>query len=164
MDAKSATESRETATQHAEAKRPPDLVLSRTFDAPRSLVFEAWTKAEHLARWFTPRPLTTSACEIEFRPGGVFNLTMRMPNGFEHPMEARFVDIVAEEKIVFSAKIHGGVDIETTVTFEDAGTQRTTLHVHQSYSRATDATRGAPEGWKATLDQLGEVVAEMRAA
>ncbi len=169
MHAKSAvaaTPDRDIVTpSHVEAlaKPPPDFVVSRTFDAPRRLVFQAWTTAEHLARWFTPRPLVTSKCEVDFRPGGVFNLTMRMPDGLEHPMEARFGEIVAPERITFSAKIHGGVDIETTVTFVEVG-DKTTLNVRQSYSRATDATRGAPQGWKATLDQLGEVVAEMSRA
>jgi uncharacterized protein YndB with AHSA1/START domain len=147
--------------EHVEAmaRRPPDLVLTRTFAAPRRLVFEAWTKAEHVARWFTPRPLVTSACEIDFRPGGVFRVVMRMPSGLEHPFEGRFGEIVAPERLVFTGKIHGEIDVETTVTFADEG-ERTTLSVRQTYSRASDATRGAPEGWRATLDQLGEHVAE----
>jgi uncharacterized protein YndB with AHSA1/START domain len=155
----------ERLAEHVEALAlaPPPLVVSRTFDAPRRLVFEAWTKAEHVARWFTPRPLTTSQCEVDFRPGGVFRIVMRMPDGFEHPFEARFGEIVVPERLSFSGKIHGEIDIETTVAFADLG-ERTTITVRQTYSRASDATRGAPEGWKATLDQLGEVVAALRAA
>lgn len=140
-------------------KRPPDLVISRTFDAPRSLVFAAWTKAPHLGRWFTPRPFVTSACEIDFRPGGVLRVVMRTPEGAEHPFEARFGDIAAPERLTFIGKVHGEVDVETTVTFVEEG-DRTTITVRQTYSRETDATRGAPDGWRATLDQLGEHVAE----
>jgi uncharacterized protein YndB with AHSA1/START domain len=139
-----------------------ELTTTRVFDAPRRLVFEAWTKAEHVARWFTPRPLTTSACEVDFRPGGVFRVTMRMPNGLEHPFEGTYGEIVAPERITFHGKIAGEIDVDTTVTFVEHG-ERTTLTVRQTYSAATEATRGAPEGWKATLDQLGEVVAGLRA-
>jgi uncharacterized protein YndB with AHSA1/START domain len=139
-----------------------EFTTTRTFDAPRRLVFEAWTKAEHVARWFTPRPLTTSACEVDFRPGGVFRVTMRMPDGLEHPFEGTYGEIVAPERITFHGKIHGEIDVDTTVTFAEHG-ERTTLTVRQTYSAVTDATRGAPEGWKATLDQLGEVVAGLRA-
>ncbi len=67
-------------------RKPADLHMTRVFDAPRRLVFEAWSKAEYVSRWFTPRPLTTPSCEIDFRTGGVFRLVMRMPNGVEFPM------------------------------------------------------------------------------
>ncbi len=142
--------------KRADARRP-EFRTSRTFDAPRNLVFEAWTKAEHLSRWFTPRPLTTSMCEVDFRPGGVFRLVMRTPDGVEFPMDARFGEIVVPERIVFTGKIHGGNDVETTVIFSDVG-GKTTIAVHQTYAFESDATRGAPQGWAATLDQLGEVV------
>jgi uncharacterized protein YndB with AHSA1/START domain len=142
--------------KRADAKRP-EFRTSRTFDAPRHLVFEAWTKAEHIARWFTPRPLTTSMCEVDFRPGGVFRLAMRTPDGVEFPMDARFGEIVVPERIVFTGKIHGNNDVETTVTFSEAN-GKTTIDVHQTYSFESDATRGAPQGWAATLDQLGEIV------
>jgi uncharacterized protein YndB with AHSA1/START domain len=144
----------------ATAKRPPELVLSRTFDAPRALVFEAWSSAEHLSRWFTPRPLTTSQCEVDFRPGGIFRLTMRMPDGIEFPMDGRFGELVAPERLTFRATIHGGNVVDTTVTFsEHEG--KTTMTVRQTYSFESDATRGAPQGWSATLDQLGEHVRGM---
>src|SRR5580704_2362612 len=105
-------------------------VTTRTFDAPRRLVFEAWTRAEHVARWFTPRPLTTSACEVDFRPGGVFRVVMRMPGGLEHPFEGHYGEIVVPERITFRGKVHGEIDVETVVTFDDHG-ERTTIHVLQ---------------------------------
>ena len=139
------------------------LALSRTFDAPRSLVFEAWTKAEHIARWFAPRPLTTKACEVDFRPGGVFCLTMRAPDGVEYPFEGSFREIVDGERIVFVGLVHGDNWTETTITFSDDGA-RTKVDVRQTYSHESDATRGAPVGWNATLDQLGEEAARLAAA
>lgn len=131
----------------------PELRMTRVFDAPKRLVFEAWSKAEYLSRWFTPSPLTTPSCEVDFRPGGVFRLVMRMPDGIEFPMDARFGDIVDGERIVFSARIHGGLDVQTTVTFAEHD-GKTTLDVHQVYSHTSDATRGAHAGWTLTLDQL----------
>jgi uncharacterized protein YndB with AHSA1/START domain len=133
----------------------PELRMSRVFDAPKRLVFEAWSKAEYVSRWFTPAPLTTPSCEVDLRTGGVFRLVMRMPDGMEFPMDARFTEVVPDERIVFTAKIHGDVDIVTTVTFaEHEG--KTTLGVHQVYSHESDATRGARAGWTQTLDQLGD--------
>lgn len=138
----------------------PELVLSRTFDAPRRLVFEAWTKAEHVARWFAPMPLTTHGCEVDFRPGGVFRLTMQTPDGVKFPFKGSFREIVPLEKIVFVGEIHDGNYAETTLTFVDEGA-KTTIHVRQTYSHESDATRGAPTGWGLTLSQLGEFAATL---
>lgn len=135
----------------------PELRLTRTFDAPRALVFEAWSTADHIAKWFTPAPLTTPHCEVDFRPGGAFRVTMRMPDGVDHPMDARFVDVVTNERIVFVAKLEGDLEVHTTVTFSDDG-DKTRLSVHQIYSHETPATQGANAGWTATLDQLAEHV------
>jgi uncharacterized protein YndB with AHSA1/START domain len=135
--------------------KKPELRMTRVFDAPRRLVFEAWSKAEYVSRWFTPAPLTTSSCEVDLRPGGVFRIVMRMPDGIEFPMDARFTEVVPNERIAFQATIHGGVEVQTTLTFaEHAG--KTTLSVHQVYSHESDATRGAKAGWTQTLDQLAE--------
>lgn len=137
------------------------LVMVRTFDAPRALVFEAWTKAEHVRQWFTPRPLTTPACEVDFRPGGAFRITMRFPEGGEHTFGGTFGEIDAPRMLTFQGTLPDGNVIRTRVTFEDRG-ERTAVTVVQSYAFSSDATRGAPEGWTATLDQLGEVVAQLR--
>ncbi|MFO0652586.1 MAG: SRPBCC domain-containing protein [Polyangiales bacterium] len=131
----------------------PELRMTRVFDAPKRMVFEAWSKAEYVSRWFTPAPLTTPSCEVDLRPGGVFRLVMRMPDGTEFPMDARFTEVVPEARIVFEATVHGGVKVHTTVTFEEHD-GKTTLDVHQTYSHVTDATRGAHAGWTSTLDQL----------
>jgi uncharacterized protein YndB with AHSA1/START domain len=136
----------------------PELRMSRVFDAPRRLVFEAWSKAEHVSRWFTPQPLTTPSCEVDLQKGGVFRLVMRMPDGTELPMEGVFRDVVPDERIVFTAKIHGDNLVWTDVRFvEQDG--KTTMTVHQVYAFVSDATAGARMGWTATLDQLAAHVA-----
>ena len=139
------------------AEGKPELRMTRVFSAPRRLVFEAWSKAEYLSRWFTPAPLTTPRCEVDLCTGGVFRLVMRMPDGIEFPMDARFTEVVDNERISFVANIHGGVEIMTTVTF--AGHEgETTLTVHQVFSHETDATRGARAGWTQALDQLAALL------
>ena len=143
------------AASAAPAGPKPELRMTRVFDAPKRLVWEAWSKAEYVSRWFTPAPLTTPKCEVDLRTGGAFHLVMRMPNGIEFPMDATFTEVVPNERIVFTATIHGGVDVHTTVIFSEHD-GKTTLDVHQVYSHESDATLGAHAGWTATLDQLAQ--------
>jgi uncharacterized protein YndB with AHSA1/START domain len=150
----------QTVERPAEAKRL-ELNLSRTFDAPRRLVWEAWTRAEHVAQWFTPRPLTTAECKVDFRPGGEFRIVMRMPDGAEHAFDGSFGEIVEPERLTFSGKLPDGNEIHTLVTFAEQG-DKTVLSVRQTYAFESDATRGAQQGWNASLDQLGEVVRALR--
>ncbi len=65
-----------------------DLVLERTVDVAPELVWRAWTTPELLLQWFTPKPWSTTACEIDLQPGGRFDTTMRSPEGAEHPNRA----------------------------------------------------------------------------
>lgn len=138
----------------------PPTEMTRIFDAPRSLVFEAWSKAEHLSKWFAPKPLVISACEMEFRSGGKLTFTMRMPNGVEFPFVGKFEEVVQNEKIVFSGLIHDDNTAYTVVTFEDAPGNKTKLSVRQTYKFASPATGGAKEGWTSTLENLAEVLAK----
>jgi uncharacterized protein YndB with AHSA1/START domain len=148
----------ESSERPAAVGKTAELRMQRVFDAPRRLVFEAWSKPEYLSRWFAPAPLTTPRCEIDFRPGGAFRLAMRMPSGIEFPLDAEFREVVAPERIVFAGKMHDGNDVHTTITFTEEG-GKTTLTVHQVYSFESDSTRGAHAGWTLTLNQLGEFVA-----
>jgi uncharacterized protein YndB with AHSA1/START domain len=136
-----------------------ELVIERVFDAPRELVFKAWTKAEHLSRWFFPSGFTMPKCEIDFRPGGVFRFVMRGPDGKDYPFDGSYVEIVEPERIVFQGNIHDvpGQDVMTTVTFSKLE-GKTKLTVHQTYAVESDATQGAPIGWSQTLDHLEEYV------
>lgn len=141
--------------------RAPELRLERVFDAPRALVFEAWTKPEHLARWFAPRPYTLPSCEVDLRVGGGFRCTMRSPTGEEHEMDGTYREIVVNERIVWVASLDNepeGNEIVTTLTFTDEGA-KTKLTVHQTYFRVRTSAAGAKQGWGMTLDQLAEVLA-----
>jgi uncharacterized protein YndB with AHSA1/START domain len=139
------------------AKR--ELVIERIFDAPRSLVFEAWTKPEHLMNWFCPKGFTVPACEMDFRVGGRYRLCMRSSEGREHWVHGEYREIVARERIVWTGIIENdGNEALTTITFADHD-GKTKLVVHQTYSFESDSTRGAPQGWAETLDRLAQYVA-----
>jgi uncharacterized protein YndB with AHSA1/START domain len=149
------------------------LDISRAFNAPRDLVFKAWSTAEHLKHWFCPQGFTVPACEIEFRPGGKFDLCMRSQGGeFEHWIRGHFIEVMPHSRLVIDMTV---VTVDgkqlfnalTTVGFETVcgGTE---MSVSQAYTlldpSAGDFTRGAEEGWKQTLDRLEKEVARIVAA
>ena len=78
-----------------------DLVMTRVFDAPRELVFKAWTETKHVAQWWGPKRFTNSVCEMDVRPGGAIRIHMRAPDGVVYPMTGVFQEIVAPERLVF---------------------------------------------------------------
>lgn len=80
-----------------------DLVLERVVDVPRELVWKAWTTPEHLKKWFTRAPWTTVDCEMGLRPGGIFRTVMRSPEGENFPNAGCFLEIVQNEKLVWTS-------------------------------------------------------------
>ena len=149
--------------------KPEPLVLSRRFKAPRTLVFRAWSTAEHLKRWFSPEGLSVPEAEVDFRPGGVCAVCMRAPDGQEFWSRGSYVEITPPERLVMegAVSIGGGrrFTARTTVTFQDEGTD-TLMTVHQEYevfdTAFANAVAGATEGWRTTLDKLEREVARMQ--
>ena len=155
---------------------PKDLVVERLLDAPRALVWKAWTNPEHLRKWWAPRPYETPECELDLRPGGGFCTRMTGPDGFDSAGTGCFLEIVEGEKIVWTSALlpgwrpapageHGCGDFTFTaiVTLEDEGDGRTryravALHASEA-DRDTHAKMGFEEGWGTCADQLGEVAA-----
>lgn len=138
----------------------PDLNITRILDAPRSLVFEVWSKREHFVRWWGPNGFTIPSCEMDFRPGGKFRYIMRGPDGTDYPSDSEFVEIVEPERIVTRGTIMDDPAqvITTTVSFiEQDG--KTKLVVNQSYTFESAATAGAPIGWSQMLDRLADYLA-----
>jgi uncharacterized protein YndB with AHSA1/START domain len=86
------------------AKHDPklDLVLEREIDVPVSLVWQVWTTPEHLKHWFCPKPWQTTRCEIDLRPGGAFTSVMRGPEGQEFINMGCYLDIIENERLVFT--------------------------------------------------------------
>jgi uncharacterized protein YndB with AHSA1/START domain len=149
--------------------RPQPVVISRTFTAPRALVFQAWSTAEHIKHWFSPETYTVPDAEIDFRAGGVFAVCMRSPDGQDIWTRGTFVEVSPPDRLVFTAgvpdSIQAGFVVHTTVTFEDDGAG-TRMTVRQAYDLHDEAFRhaieGAPEGWRTTLDKLEREVARMQ--
>jgi uncharacterized protein YndB with AHSA1/START domain len=130
-----------------------ELTITRTFDAPRELVFSAWTKPEHLTRWFGPNNFTVTVPEMDFRAGGKFRFCMRGPD-IEHWVSGVYREIVPPQRIVWAGTMeHDHNEITTTVTFADLG-GKTRVIVHQSYSIDSESSRGAQQGWTETLERL----------
>jgi uncharacterized protein YndB with AHSA1/START domain len=79
-----------------------DLVLEREIDVPVSLVWKVWTTPEHLKHWFCPRPWSVSKCELDVRPGGICSTTMLSPEGKEFPNIGCYLDVIENERLVFT--------------------------------------------------------------
>ncbi len=145
---------------------PADRVLKieRVFNAPRSLVFKAWTESEHIARWWGPRGFTAKVLKNDLRPGGAYRIYMRGPENDDHWTQGIYREVVPPERLVMVgswADAQGNpTRPETTLTllFEDvAGKTRLTLHnaVFESVT-ARDLHQG---GWTSALDCLAEYLA-----
>ena len=137
-----------------------ELVITRVFDAPRRLVFKAWTEPERLVRWWGPQGFTTPFCEMDVRAGGAFRFGMRSPEGTDHWLRGVIREIVEPERLVYTwawedAEGKPGHETLLTVTFaEHDGKTRLTLRqaVFESVT-ARDAHQG---GWASSLHCLAE--------
>ena len=140
------------------------LVMTRTFDAPRDLVFRAWTDPSHVQQWWGPRGFTNPRCDWDARPGGEIHIDMRGPDGTVYPMPGRFHEVVAPERIVFSSSaVDGALEVLTTVTFAaDGDKTKMTLEaiVVKATAEASWALAGMREGWTQTLERLAADVDE----
>jgi uncharacterized protein YndB with AHSA1/START domain len=140
-----------------------DLVLERTIDVPRHLVWEAWTTPEHLMKWFTPAPWKTVACEIDLRPGGICSTTMESPEGQRFPNEGCYLEVIENEKLSFTDGLGAGFRpksesfMTAIIMLEDAGegTKYTAIAIHKDEAdRKKHEEMGFHEGWGKALDQL----------
>lgn len=147
-----------------------DLVLERVIDVPRELVWTAWTTPEHVSKWFTPAPWTVADCEIDLRPGGVFRTVMRSPDGQEFPNVGCYLEVVPNERLVWTDALLPGYRpseepfFTAILTLEPAGdgTRYTAVAVHRDEAgRKRHEEMGFHEGWGTVLDQLVAYVKQM---
>ena len=145
------------------------LVIERIFDAPRELVWKAWTDPKHVAQWWGPHGFTNPVCELDVRPGGAILIHMRGPDGVVYPAKGVFHEIVEPERLVFTDSAfedeEGNPQLEVlnTVTFaEHEGKTKLTLQavVVKSTPDVEEALAGMEEGWSQSLDKLAEHLAK----
>ena len=144
------------------------LILERTLDAPRELVFQAWLDPKHLAQWWGPKGFSNPVCELDARPGGAIRITMQAPDGTLIPSEGIFLEIKPPERLVFSNNAfkdaNGEPQLETqnTVTFSDEN-GKTKLTVRAVVTKAGPGVSASletmNEGWNQSIDRLGQVIA-----
>jgi uncharacterized protein YndB with AHSA1/START domain len=139
-----------------------ELTITRVFDAPRELVFKAWTDAKHLAPWWGPKGFTNPVCEFDARVGGMLRIHMRAPDGTVYPMKGQIREFVAPERLVFTniaVDAAGRHLLEglTTVTFiDEGGKTKMTLHT-KAVAVVEDAAaylQGMEAGWTQSIDKL----------
>ena len=150
------------ATESAER----ELVLTRVFDAPRRLVFKAWTEPERVVRWWGPQGFTMPSCTMDVRPGGAFRFCMRSPEGTDHWLRGVYREIVEPERLVLTwawedAEGKPGHETLVTVTFAERGA-KTTLTLHQAVFESVTARDAHRGGWTSCLDRLAEYVVSLR--
>lgn len=141
---------------------PWDLVMTRTFDAPRELVFKAWTDPKQVQQWWGPHGFTNPRCQLEARRGGAIHIDMRAPNGVVYPMKAVFEEVTEPERLVLVTsalddKGNSMFDVRNTVTFVDRG-GKTELTLQAQVIRATAVApqylKGMEVGWSQSLERL----------
>ncbi len=148
-----------------------DVTLTRVIDAPRALVWAAWTEPKQVAQWWGPRHFTNPVCEMDVRAGGKLLIHMKAPDGTVYPMPGIFTEVVKPERLRFTALAVGLDDTkylesDTLVIFEDEGA-RTRLIVKASakgfHPLAPQMLAGMDAGWSQSLDKLGDLVGKLAA-
>ena len=156
------------APETGPAANPPEIRLSRTFQAPRARVFKGWTTAEHVKRWFCPAGYGVPVANVASEIGGRFEVCMRSPEGVEHWIRGRFTELVPVSRLAIEmdatdAAGHRLFTARTIVSFADeaAGTRMELIQAYAIHDPiALRMIEGASEGWRQTLARLGSVLAE----
>ena len=140
-----------------------ELVITRTFEAPRHRVFQAWTEPSQVARWWGPQGFTTTYCDMDIRPGGAFRVCMRSPEGAHYWKQGVYREVVEPERLVFTfawedAEGEPGHQTLVTVTFTEQG-GKTKLTLHQAVFETVEARNEHQRGWASCLERFAEYLA-----
>lgn len=144
-----------------------DLVLERVVDVPRELVWAAWTKPEHIVKWFTPAPWTVAECQIDLRPGGMFRTVMRSPEGELFPGTGCYLEVIPNERLVWTDALLPGYRPSPEPFFTGVvlleshgkGTRYTAMGIHRDEEgKKKHEAMGFHDGWGKALDQLVALV------
>ena len=157
----------------------PEFVISRTFDAPRELIWKAWTDPKEMTQWWGPRGFANPVCELDVRVGGAWRIVMRSSEGGDYPCHGFYREIIDQEKLVMTMDVSGHPNewwdmvlpnrdktqtpllaMIQTVTFEKLG-GKTKLTVRIRFDsvaiRDSMLKMGMTEGWSQSLDRLAEL-------
>jgi uncharacterized protein YndB with AHSA1/START domain len=158
------------STEKFELDPDRDLTLTRVINASPDKLFRAWTEPELIVQWFTPPPWSTASAVTDVRPGGATTIVMRSPEGQEVPNSGVYLEVVKNEKLVFTdAYTRAWVPSDkpfmtVTLTFEDLGgkTRYTAVVRHWfKADREEHEKMSFHEGWGKATDQLEALVAKM---
>jgi uncharacterized protein YndB with AHSA1/START domain len=156
-----------TGKTSVELSKDREVVITRTFSAPRRLVWEAMSRPEHVRRWYGLKVLALVVCEIDQRVGGRWRFVLRAPDGNEHAFSGVYREIVAPERVVYTESyepLGPGHEIEVTTTLEenDGRTRLTARLVHKSPAdRDAHIRSGMEVGANESHDRLAELLATL---
>jgi uncharacterized protein YndB with AHSA1/START domain len=153
------------------ATNPAETMITRLIDAPRDLVWKAWTDPQQIAQWWGPHGFSNPLCEWDARPGGAILVHMRGPKGspfdFIMPMKGKFHEVLAPERLVFSSSAiednagNAQLEVHNTVTFAE-NNGKTTLTVYAKVMKvlpaAAQALAGMEQGWSQSLERLAALL------
>jgi uncharacterized protein YndB with AHSA1/START domain len=143
----------------------PTIVMTQVFDAPRAVVFEAWTKAEHVTHWWDPSGEPLAVCEIDLRPNGAFRWVHSGANGAEYPFTGTYREIAPPERLVFTAQAFPGSpeSVATLVFSEDGKQTKLTMTIECTSIEDRDAMLEirVDVGTAQTLQNLAEYLLEI---
>lgn len=148
-----------------ERKGDRELVVTRLFDAPPAMVYQAWSRAELFQRWWMPKSVagvSIVACDLDMRTGGKYRLEFSAGGPETMAFYGKYLEVIPNERIVWTND-EGEKGAITTVTFEDRG-GKTLLTFHEAYPSAgalEEAMQGSAAGLPEQLDQLEELLASM---
>lgn len=145
-----------------------ELVLTRTYNAPASALYQAWTDPELVKQWFTPKPWSTRRVEFDLRPGGASLIVMADPDGNEYPNPGQYLEVVPNSRLVFTDAYLGDwlpseKPLFTCIlTFEENGDGQTTYTARALHWSAENCQKheemGFHQGWAICAEQLAELV------
>jgi uncharacterized protein YndB with AHSA1/START domain len=147
-----------------------DMTITRIFDAPRELVWKAWTEQKHIKNWWGPKGFTNPVCEWDAKPGNKILIHMKGPDNNTYPMDGEFQQITKPEKIVFKSAAldkdgNHMFEIINTITFAESGSKtKMTLHflVTKTTPIAAQHLAGAKIGWNQSFDKLVELLKTLK--
>ena len=145
-----------------------DIEFERVVDVPKELVYRAWTDPEWIVKWFTPAPWKTVAAYTELEAGGAFDTTMESPEGEQYPSKGVFLELIPNEKIVFSDLMQKGFRpneqgmFTAVITLKSTPTGGTIYHVQAMHitpqKRDEHEQMGFIDGWSKALEQMVEMI------